>query len=336
MEYILIILVVVAIIQLQYLIAKNPASRKLATGVKPILIDTSALMDGRILTAARTGFIPERLVIPKSVVAELQLLADQADSDKRTRARHGLDVISELRAMTNVKVEIHDDDSLTGGVDERLVELAKLSHGAICTIDFNLNKVAKANGLEVLNLNELAQSIRMAFLPGESVSISLQQKGQDAHQAVGYLADGTMVVVERAAKHLGKIVEVEFIRSLQTAAGRMMFAKLAKADEKAEPSAEERGNDGADKQAKQTSRSTGRKPASRAKRQGKQPTEKTAVNTEPSSEKTPSSAQPASANQHAESPERTQKPRRRNTRQKRTVEDSLIDLVNSQSGDKTT
>ena len=227
MDYIIITLLVVAIIELTLVLHRTNPSRQRSFKSRPLFIDTSVLMDGRIITAASTGFIGERLVIPRSVVAELQLLADKADADKRSRARRGLDVIEELQNLPHLTVEIMADGPVgEGGVDTRLLELAKKHDGYLCTIDFNLNKVAKVEKIFVLNINELAQSLRMAFLPGEKVSIELVQKGQDAHQAVGYLADGTMVVVEQAAKQVGETVEIEFIRSLQTAAGRMMFAKL--------------------------------------------------------------------------------------------------------------
>ncbi len=228
MEYILLILLLIIAIQIQYLTLRISNNRPL-TKHKPTFVDTSALMDGRIATAAATGFIGSRLIVPKSVLAELQYLADTADSDKRTRARRGLDVVAELKALGTTSVEIMDDGKLDeGGVDGRLVDLAKKYGGSICTIDFNLNKVARAENVFVQNINELAQSLRMAFLPGERVSIQISQKGQDAHQGVGYLADGTMVVVDQAASAVGKNVEIEFIRSLQTAAGRMLFAKLVK------------------------------------------------------------------------------------------------------------
>ena len=225
------ILVLIIALELQYVLWRNwrplPA-RKTAT--KPVFVDTSALMDGRIVTAAQTGFISGHLIVPRSVVAELQLLADGGDADKRSRARRGLDVINELQNIAFTKVEVlHDDEILgSGGVDSRLIELAKKHDGMICTIDFNLSKVAKVEGIAVLNINELAQSLRMAFLPGEKLSLELVQKGQEAKQAVGYLADGTMVVVEQAADSIGKTVEIEIIRSLQTAAGRMMFARKVK------------------------------------------------------------------------------------------------------------
>jgi len=193
----------------------------------PIFVDTSVLIDGRIISIAESGFITSTLFIPRSVVGELQFLADHADTEKRSRARHGLDIVSELQAMTNVHVEIFSDGTKAEeGVDNRLLKLAKEYNGAICTIDFNLNKVAQVEGIPVLNVNDLAKTLRMAYLPGEKTRLELTQKGNDSHQAVGHLADGTMVVVEHANSQIGKIVEIEFIRGLQTAAGKMMFARL--------------------------------------------------------------------------------------------------------------
>ncbi len=193
-----------------------------------IYVDTSVLMDGRILPIAEAGFVPGVLVIPRSVVGELQLLADGGDSDKRERARRGLDLINELQALTRVEVRILQDGSRANeGVDERLLTLAKKRGGCICTIDFNLNKVAQVEGIEVLNINELAQKLRMSYLPGDILRLVLTTQGSDSHQAVGHLADGTMVVVEHAKSHIGKEVEVEVTRNLQTAAGRMMFARLS-------------------------------------------------------------------------------------------------------------
>ena len=165
-------------------------------------------------------------MIPRSVIGELQFLADHADADKRARARYGLDVVTELQAMERVNVELLQDGShAREGVDDRLLKLAKQHGAVIMTLDYNLNKVAAVEGTEVLNLNELAQSIRMEHLPGEKITLELIQKGQDAHQGVGYLPDGTMVVVEQASAQIGQTLNVEIIRNLQTAAGRMIFAK---------------------------------------------------------------------------------------------------------------
>lgn len=194
---------------------------------RPIFVDTSVLIDGRIISVAQSGFLSRPLHIPRSVVGELQLLADGGDNEKRSRARHGLDVVKHLQSIKNITVVLHQDgDSAPEGVDNRLLSLAKKYRGAVCTIDYNLNKVAQVEKIEVINVNDLAMSLRMAYLPGEKLLLDLTQKGNDQHQAIGHLADGTMVVVEHASQYVGKKMEIEFIRSLQTAAGKMMFAKI--------------------------------------------------------------------------------------------------------------
>jgi len=220
------ILLLAVLVEVTYLVVKLPRQTISRKQGRSILVDTSVLIDGRIIAVARSGFIGDTLVIPRSVIGELQFLADNADHEKRARARYGLDVVRDLQAMPNVEVEILQDGSKAEeGVDERLLSLAKKNKAAICTIDYNLNKVAVVENIVVLNVNELAQSLRMAYLPGERMLLELVQKGQDSHQAVGYLPDGTMVVVEHANKLIGQTAEIEFIRSLQTAAGKMMFAK---------------------------------------------------------------------------------------------------------------
>ena len=230
---ILIVITALAILaEVTYLVVKLPRQNIGRKQSRPILVDTSVLIDGRIIAVAKSGFIGDTLVIPRSVIGELQYLADNADHDKRARARYGLDVVKDLQSMPHLTVEILQDGSKAEeGVDERLLTLAKKYSAAVCTIDYNLNKVAVVEGITVLNVNELAQSLRMAYLPGEKMLLELVQKGQDAHQAVGYLTDGTMVVVEHASKNLGQTVEIEFIRSLQTAAGKMMFAKRVERDQ---------------------------------------------------------------------------------------------------------
>jgi rRNA-processing protein FCF1 len=222
-----VLLVILA--EVTYLVAKLPRQQT-NSKKRMIFVDTSVLIDGRIIAVAKSGFIGDTLVIPRSVIGELQFLADNADHDKRARARYGLDVVKDLQEMPEVEATILQDGSKAEeGVDERLLKLAKKYNGAVCTIDYNLNKVAVVEGITVLNVNELAQSLRMAYLPGEKMLLELVQKGQDSHQAVGYLTDGTMVVVEHASKNIGQTVEIEFIRSLQTAAGKMMFAKRVEA-----------------------------------------------------------------------------------------------------------
>lgn len=225
-EILLVVATLAILAEVTYLVVKLPRQNLSRRQSRPILVDTSVLIDGRIIAVAQSGFIGDTLVIPRSVIGELQFLADNADHDKRARARYGLDVVKELQAMPHLKVEILQDGSKAEeGVDERLLTLAKKHAAAVCTIDYNLNKVAVVEGITVLNVNELAQSLRMAYLPGEKMLLEMVQKGQDAHQAVGYLSDGTMVVVEHANKSIGQTIEIEFIRSLQTAAGKMMFAK---------------------------------------------------------------------------------------------------------------
>lgn len=227
MEIILIILTLAILVEVTYLVLVNTKKLSHKKEIRPIFVDTSVLIDGRIIAVAQSGFVSGELIIPRSVIGELQFLADNADNEKRSRARHGLDVVAELQQIPNVKVEILQDGSKADeGVDERLLKLAKKYQGSICTIDYNLNKVALVENIKVLNVNDLAMSLRMAYLPGEKMMLELTQKGQDSHQAVGHLTDGTMVVVEHASNRIGQSVEIEFIRSLQTAAGKMMFAKL--------------------------------------------------------------------------------------------------------------
>lgn len=227
MELLIIIVLLVIATETTYL-AMTSLRKSHKTALAPVFVDTSVLIDGRIIAIAESGFLTRPMYIPRSVVGELQFLADNADTEKRTRARHGLDIINQLQSITTINTVIFPDGvKADEGVDNRLLSLAKKHSGSLCTIDYNLNKVAVVEGIEVLNVNELAKSLRMAYLPGEQLRIELTQKGNDQHQAIGHLEDGTMVVVEHAYKHIGSIVEVEFIRSLQTAAGRMMFAKLA-------------------------------------------------------------------------------------------------------------
>lgn len=194
---------------------------------KAVILDTCALIDGRIVDVARAGFVSRELLIPSSVVRELQYLADQADALKRERARYGLDVINQLQELNTVDVTILSDNKHhSTSVDDQLIKLAKQYGARLYTTDFNLGKVALVEGVTVLNINELAQALRPRLLPGERASIKLVQGGQNADQAVGYLDDGTMVVVEHGRYQINNTVEVTFTRMLQTEAGKMMFATL--------------------------------------------------------------------------------------------------------------
>ncbi len=236
MELFTIIVLLAIAAETTYLVVQNNHTALISEKQKPIFVDTSVLIDGRIIAVAQSGFITNKLSIPRSVIGELQLLADQGDHDKRARARYGLDIVKELQALPQVKIEIFaDGNRAEEGVDNRLLKLAKKYHGSICTIDFNLNKVAQVESIPVLNVNDLAMNLRMAYLPGERIMLELTQKGNDPHQGIGHLKDGTMVVVEQASSLVGKSVEIEFIRSLQTAAGKMMFAKVVGGSNKVKP-----------------------------------------------------------------------------------------------------
>lgn len=222
----LLLLVAVALAQTSYLVYRTLRKDKRQNN-KSIFVDTSVLMDGRILEVAKAGFITDELVIPRTVIGELQLLSDGSDSSRRTRARHGLDVARELRTMDSVSATLLQDGSMAPeGVDERLLKLAKKHGGAIMTIDFNLNKVAQVEDIPVMNINELAKVIRAEHLPGERYKLELIQKGQNQQQAVGYTKDGIMVVVDNAQKKIGTTVDIEITRAIQTDAGRMLFAKI--------------------------------------------------------------------------------------------------------------
>jgi uncharacterized protein YacL len=226
MEYLLIIIATVILAETTYMVVAT-SSRSKRAARQSIYVDTSVLIDGRILAIAEAGFIPGELVIPRTVLRELQLLADGGDSEKRAKARKGLDLVRKLQAIDQISVRIMQDGKAENGVDEQLIELAKKYHGSVCTVDYNLNKVAQVEGVAVLNINELAKNIRAVHMPGETAKIELVTRGQDSHQGVGYLDDGTMVVVEQAAKHVGSKIDVEFIRVLQTDAGKMMFARIS-------------------------------------------------------------------------------------------------------------
>ena len=202
--------------------------RQLSNGYRKIYVDTSALIDGRILNIARTGFLNGDLIILKSVLRELQLLADGKDSDKRSRARAGLETVSELERVINANVEIIDDGDGKKLVDDELLKFAKTNKGAILTLDYNLIKVAEAERVETLNINDLALAVRTEFLPGETIRLKITDRGANQGQGVGHLPDGTMVVVDKAANKLGKELSVEFVRFHETSAGKMIFAKISK------------------------------------------------------------------------------------------------------------
>lgn len=197
-------------------------------GRRKVFVDTSALMDGRIVEVAKTGFLSDDFLIPRSVTRELQLLADGRDSEKRTRARIGLENINEMERVVYFNAEVIDDSRFGRMlVDERLIQLAKEERGVILTCDYNLAKVAETEGIESLNINKLAIALANDMRKGDRFKVKILERGSNPRQGVGHLPDGTMVVVDNAEKFLGKEVSVEFIRFLQTSAGRMVFGKIA-------------------------------------------------------------------------------------------------------------
>lgn len=197
-------------------------------GKRKIYVDTSVLIDGRILNVARSGFLDGDLIVLKSVLLELQLLADGKDPDKRNRARAGLETVSELERVVDINTEILDDGEGHKKVDEELLKIAKENKGVILTIDYNLIKVAEAEKIETLNINDLALAVRSEFLPGEQIKIKILEKGSGRGQGVGHLSDGTMVVVENAASKIGREIIVEFVKFYETPAGKMIFARTTK------------------------------------------------------------------------------------------------------------
>jgi uncharacterized protein YacL len=192
-----------------------------------IILDTSAIIDGRVGDIFKTGFLAGRLVVPRFVLHELQRLADSEDDTKRQRGRRGMEILKTMQKDPTVDVRIHEDE-LTGNeaVDLKLVRLSKLMDARICTTDFNLSRVASIQGIEMLNINDLVNAIKPVVFAGEELEIRLLKEGKEANQAVGYLEDGTMVVVSDGRKSLGQTVKVYVSSALQTQAGRMIFAKM--------------------------------------------------------------------------------------------------------------
>ncbi|MGX7418876.1 PIN domain-containing protein [Carnobacterium gallinarum] len=190
------------------------------------ILDTSVIIDGRIYDIAKTGFIEGTLMIPNFVLMELQYIADSADSLKRVRGRRGLDILNALQKEDDIQVEMYDGDfeDITE-VDSKLIKLAKLLDGVVVTNDYNLNKVSEFQNVPVLNINELANAVKPVVIPGENMTVMVVKAGTERNQGVAYLDDGTMIVVEDGQFYMNKSIEVVVTSALQTAAGRMIFAK---------------------------------------------------------------------------------------------------------------
>jgi uncharacterized protein YacL len=196
------------------------------SGSRSVLLDTSVIIDGRVADVAHTGFIFSPMVVPSFVLAELQHIADSPDSLKRQRGRRGLDILNRLQKEPGIPFRISDlDVEGARNVDDKRVILAKQLRCQVLTNDYNLNRVAELQGVTVLNINELANAVKAIYLPGEDLQVHVLQEGKEAGQGVGYLDDGTMVVVESGRDQIGRTVSVTVTKVLQTAAGRMIFAR---------------------------------------------------------------------------------------------------------------
>jgi len=203
--------------------------------LKTKLLDTSVIIDGRIADLCETGFIEGTLVVPHFILQELQHISDSSDGLKRARGRRGLDILNVLQKMTNIQVKLVEDDfPHVKEVDTKLIELGKQMDGKVLTNDFNLNKVAGIQGVEVLNINDLCNALKPVVLPGETIRVFVLKEGKESGQGVAYLDDGTMVVVDHARTSIGKTVDVIVTSVLQTSAGRMIFTRLKEETEREE------------------------------------------------------------------------------------------------------
>jgi uncharacterized protein YacL len=191
------------------------------------ILDTSVIIDGRIAEIAKTGFLDGVVYVPKFVLAEIQMLADSQENLKRNRARRGLDILNELKDIPHINLKIITKDyENINKTDEKLLKLAKDINGAIVTNDYNLNKVAKIEGINVLNINDLAMALRQIYLPGEKIRIHIIKEGKEKNQGIGYLPDGTMVVLENGKEYMNKEVPVKVTSILQTSSGRIIFTQI--------------------------------------------------------------------------------------------------------------
>lgn len=224
LEIIQTVLLIAIVIIVIYKLKPLPLATKNKNG-RLALLDSCALIDGRIVELAKAGFVPFDLSVPEFIVAELQLLADGSDSHKRERARFGLEVVQQLQQEPEVSLYIERTKVQADTTDDKLVKLAKKIGADLYTTDFNLNQVASIEGVRVLNVNELSHALRPIALPGEAFEVKVLQPGSNRDQGVGYLDDGTMIVIDNAIRDIGKKVKVKITRTHQTIAGKMLFAQ---------------------------------------------------------------------------------------------------------------
>lgn len=194
-----------------------------------VILDTSVIVDGRVVDILKTSFLDARLIVPRFVLRELQIIADSSDSIKRQRGRRGLEILRMIQEDPRFNLFVHEEDFPdVHEVDAKLVKLAKLLEAKIFTVDFNLNRISELQGVKVLNINELANALKSVVLPGEKIEVKLMKEGKEHNQAIAYLEDGTMVVVEEGRRLIGQSADVVITSVLQTQAGRMVFAKVEK------------------------------------------------------------------------------------------------------------
>ncbi len=203
---------------------------KQTKGARPLILDTSAIIDGRIVDLCHSKLFDAPLIIPRFVLNELQLIADSSQKLKRNRGRRGLDVLNKMQSDPVIDIEI--DDSVipeveeVKGVDQKLMMFAKANNGRVATTDYNLSKVAQVRDVDVVNINDLANSLKVVALPGETMEVKIIKPGEESEQGIGYLDDGTMIVVEDARNKIGKDLVISVTSSLQTSAGKMIFGKF--------------------------------------------------------------------------------------------------------------
>ena len=193
-----------------------------------VVVDTSSIIDGRILDIVKTGFIEARFIVPRFVLNELHALADSTDHMKRQKGKRGIEILHSLKKEPNIEVEVSDQNvDIVKGVDEKIIKLAQIIDAEVLTTDYNLNRIAQLQGVKVLNINDLANALKPTFVAGQRFSLKLMKEGKEHNQAVGYLEDGTMVVVENSRRLVGKTVSIEVTSVLQSSSGRIVFTKLS-------------------------------------------------------------------------------------------------------------
>jgi uncharacterized protein YacL len=210
--------------------SRAPDSPAPAPGLPKILVDTSVIIDGRIADVCETGFLEGKLVVPRFVLREIQQIADSPDALRRNRGKRGFEILQRLQRLPRVTLEVEDREfPQVRAVDEKLLELARAVSGTVVTNDYNLNKMAEVSGVSVLNVNDLANALKPALLPGETLRLHVLREGKEAGQGIAYLDDGTMVVVDHGKRLIGQTVDASVTSVLQTSAGRMVFARPASA-----------------------------------------------------------------------------------------------------------